>query len=137
MADEQSDALKALPDTALELVDWDWRDIEAHYLNLESQPLDAGAVDDWLAAWSHLKGLVGEGLERLYVAQTLDTADQSREDRYNNYLENTHTPAEAHEQALKKMLLESGLEPEGFAIPIRNLRAQSPAVPGGQLTSAD
>ena len=125
MADQKNDSLKALPNVALELVEWDWRDIEAHYLNLESQPLDAGTVDDWLAAWSHLKGLVGEALERLYVLRTLDTADQRREDRYNNYLENTHTPAEEHEQELKKMLLKSGLEPEGFAIPIRNLRAES------------
>ena len=160
MADLKSDSLKALPDVALELVEWDWRveekkvasgyDIEAHYLKLLSQPLDAGTVDDWLAAWSHLKGLVGEALERLYVSRvdpelggyfdTLDTADQRREDRYNNYLENTHTPAEEHEQELKKMLLKSGLEPEGFAgscrtrttagwnrrkIPIRNLRAEA------------
>ncbi len=125
MADQQSDSMKALPDTALELVGWEWQDIEAHYLNLESRPLDAGTVEDWLAAWSHLKGLVGEALERLYVARTLDTADESREARYNGYLENIHTPAEEHEQALKKMLLESGLEPDGFAIPIRNLRAQA------------
>lgn len=125
MVEQQNDSLKALPDVALELVEWDWRDIEAHYLNLESQPLDAGTVDDWLAAWSHLKGLVGEAMERLYVARTLDTTDQSREDRYNSYLENIHTPAEEHEQVLRKMLLESGLEPEGFAIPVRNLRAEA------------
>ena len=125
MVEQQNDSLKALPDVALELVEWDWRDIEAHYLNLESQPLDAGTVDDWLAAWSHLKGLVGEAMERLYVARTLDTTDQSREDRYNSYLESIHTPAEEHEQVLRKMLLESGLEPEGFTIPVRNLRAEA------------
>ena len=88
-------------------------------------PLDAGTVDDWLAAWSRLKGLVEEALDRLYVAKTQDTGDESRESRYNTYLENIHTPAEEHEQVLKKMLLKSELEPEGFAIPIRNLRAQA------------
>ncbi len=125
MVEQQSDSMKALPDTALELADWDWQDLETHYLNLESQSLDTGMLDDWLAAWSHLKGLVGEALERLYVARTLDTTDENREARYNSYLENIHTPAEGHEQVLKKMLLESGLEPDGFAIPIRNLRTQA------------
>jgi oligoendopeptidase F len=125
MGEERIENLRALPDAALELADWEWPDVEAHYLNLEAMPLDAGTVDDWLATWSRLKGLVEEALDRLYVAKTLDTSDESREARYNNYLENIHTPAEEHQQVLKKMLLESELEPDGFAIPLRNLRAQA------------
>ena len=125
MGEERIKSLRTLPDVALELADWEWPDIEAHYLNLEATSLDAETVADWLAAWSHLRGLVLEAKDRLYVARTLDTADGDREKRYNDYLENIDAPAEEHEQILKKMLLESELEPEGFAIPLRNLRAQA------------
>jgi oligoendopeptidase F len=125
MTEQSKGSLRALPGSALELVDWEWPDIEAHYLDLEGLPLDAGTVDDWLAAWSRLRGLVLEARERLYVAKTLDTADEGLESRYNNYLENIDAPAEEHEQVLKKRLLESDLEPEGFEVPLRNLRAQA------------
>lgn len=125
MEEEHIESLRALPDVALELADWEWTDIEVHYLNLEAMSLDAGTVGDWLAAWSHIRGLVLEARERLYVAKTLDTADEARESRYNDFLEKVDAPAEEHEQVLKKMLLESDLEPEGFEIPLRNLRAQA------------
>ncbi|MFQ5922758.1 MAG: M3 family oligoendopeptidase [Anaerolineales bacterium] len=116
---------RALPSSALELADWEWQDVETHYLDLESRTLDAGTVDDWLTAWSRLQEFVQEALIRLYVAKTLDTADESREASYNTYLEQIFTPSEEHEQRLRKMLLESGLEPDGFAVPLRNFRTQA------------
>jgi len=122
---ESVGSLRTLPISALELADWEWEEIEAHYLDLESQTLGAEAVDGWLAAWSRLKELVQEALDRLYVAKTLDTSDENREARYNAYLEQIFTPSEAHEQKLKEMLLESELEPAGFEIPLRNLRTQA------------
>ena len=125
MEEEHIKPLRALPDVAIELADWEWTDIEVHYLNLEAMSLDPGTVGDWLAAWSRIRGLVLEARERLYVAKTLDTADEARESRYNDFLEKIDAPAEEHEQVLKKMLLESDLEPEGFEIPLRNLRAQA------------
>lgn len=118
-------SLRALPSSALELADWEWQEVEAHYLDLEGQTLDAETVDEWLAAWSRLKELVQEALNRLYVAKTLDTAEKKREARYNAYLEQIFTPSEEHEQKLKEMLLDSGLEPAGFEIPLRNLRTQA------------
>lgn len=122
---ERAGSLKTLPRSALELADWDWEEIEAHYLDLHGQTLDAGTVAEWLTAWSRLRELVQEALDRLYVDKTLDTADEARAARYNTYLEQIFTPSEKHEQRLKEMLLESGLEPEGFAIPLRNLRTQA------------
>ncbi len=122
---ERDISLRALPSSALELAEWDWEQVEAHYLDLQGRTIDAGTVEEWLTAWSRLRELVREALDRLYVAKTLDAADESREARYNTFLEQTFTPSEKHEQRLKKRLLESGLEPEGFEIPLRNLRAQA------------
>ena len=116
---------ETLPATALELAEWEWADIEAHYLHLEAQALEADTVDEWLAEWSRLRALIQEAHDRLYVAKTLDTKDESRETRYNSYMEQVHTPAEEHEQKLKEKLLESKLEPAGFEVPLRNLQAQA------------
>ncbi len=125
MGEKHIQSPRPLPGTALELADWEWQDIEAHYLDLEGREVNSETIDEWLTAWSRLKELVQEAFDRLYVAKTLDTADESREARYNTYLEQIFTPSEEHEQKLKKKLLESGLEPDGFAIPLRNLRTQA------------
>lgn len=127
------ESLRALPDSAIDLADWEWQEVEAHYLDLEGRTLDAGTVDEWLTAWSRLKERVQEALDRLSVAKTLDTADEKREDRYNAYLEQIFTPSEEHEQKLKEMLLDSGLEPGGFEIPLRNLRTQAQLFRGANL----
>jgi oligoendopeptidase F len=125
MTEDRIESPRALPSSALVLADWEWEEVEAHYLDLEGWTLDSGTVDEWLAAWSRLKELVQEALDRLHVAKTLDTADEGREARFNAYLEHIFTPSEEHDQKLKKMLLESGLEPDGFAISLRNLRTQA------------
>jgi oligoendopeptidase F len=125
MTEGDIESLRMLPDTALELADWGWQDIRAHYLDLESRTLDGSTVEEWLTTWSRLKELVQEAFDRLYVAKTLDTANESHEARFNMYLEQIFTPSEEHEQRLKKKLLESGLEPDGFAFPLRNLRIQA------------
>ena len=114
-----------LPGSALEFLNWDWSRIESHYQGLRSRNLSDANIAAWLADWSRLKELIEEGQSRLYVAKTLNTADRQREQRYQKYLEEIYTPAEQQDQKLKEKLLASGLEPEGFAIPLRNLRAQA------------
>ncbi|MFQ5792867.1 MAG: holo-ACP synthase, partial [Acidobacteriota bacterium] len=86
--------LKSLPKNALELAGWDWQDIEAHYLALESVEPTPDGVEAWLASWSRLKELIEEALSRLRVAKMLDTADESREARFNAFLERIYTPTE-------------------------------------------
>lgn len=114
-----------LPGSALEFLNWDWSRVESHYQGLRSWNLTGANISDWLADWSRLKELIEEVQSRLYVAKTLDTADPQREQRYQMYLEEIYTPAEQQDQKLKEKLLASGMEPEGFAIPLRNLRAQA------------
>lgn len=109
----------------LSQADWSWPQIEPRYQELATTALSTRTVERWLANWSALKERVDEGLNRLYVARTLDTADESREERYHTYLEQIHTPAQSHEQRLKEKLLKSGLQPAGCEIPLRNLKTQA------------
>jgi oligoendopeptidase F len=59
------------------------------------------------------------------VANTLNTADAEAEQRYLTFLSDVFPHVQAAEQKLKQKLLESGSEPAGFEIPLRNMRAEA------------
>jgi oligoendopeptidase F len=75
--------------------------------------------------WSDLTRLVVETSQRLYVATTVNTADKEAEQRYLAFLDEIYPAIQAADQKLKENLLASELEPEGFSIPLRNLRAEA------------
>jgi oligoendopeptidase F len=103
---------------------WEWSEIEPHFRDLESRSLTAANVDSWLTDWSHLCKLLEETHERLMVAVTVDTTDHEAERLFLRFLQTTHERAEAADYRLKRKLLDSGLVPEGFEIPLRNIRAK-------------
>ncbi|MBN2387792.1 MAG: M3 family oligoendopeptidase [Anaerolineales bacterium] len=117
--------LKNLPTTPEELIAWTWPEIEPHFSNLGDRLLEAGTVQEWLTDWTRL----GEKLEELYarlaLATAVNTADQEADARMNAFLDGIFPNAMAADQKLKEKLLASGLEPEGFEIPLRNMRAEA------------
>ncbi len=114
-----------LPTDARQALDWTWQDYAPHFLALEEQPLDTENVAQWLADWTHLAAVLSEVRRRLEVATTLDTGDRDAERAFERYLENIDEPARTADQVLKTRLLSSGLEPAGYAVPLRNLRAEA------------
>jgi oligoendopeptidase F len=117
--------MPALPQTAQEFMNWGWPQIEPVYRELEARELTAAGVNGWLADWSRLSELITETAARLYIATTLDTADDDAQQRFHRYLETVIEPVEQAEQNLRQKLLDSGLQPDGFKIPLRNLRAEA------------
>ncbi|MGH2523885.1 MAG: M3 family oligoendopeptidase, partial [Anaerolineales bacterium] len=115
----------SLPQTPAELLEWTWPQIEPHYRALAERPLTADNVMQWLADWSRLSEHVNELFSRLNVAITVDTADAEAERRFNAFLDEIYPASQAAEQKLKEKLLASGLEPPGFEIPLRNMRAEA------------
>jgi oligoendopeptidase F len=115
----------SLPQNADELMRWSWPDIEPHYQALAARDLSAANVNAWLADWSRLTERVSEMEQRLYVATTVNTADAEAERRYKAYWDEIYPVSQAAEQALKEKLLASGLEPERFDVPLRNMRAEA------------
>jgi oligoendopeptidase F len=113
-----------LPDSALEFMDWNWSQIKPYYQDLTDRPLDTANVADWLADWSRLGELLGETFNRLYIATSLDTTDQVAEKRYQAFLDDIYPQMKAADQQLKEKLLSSKLEPVGFEIPLRDMRAE-------------
>lgn len=114
----------ALPASALETLDWSWDQWRPAFNELRAMPLDADSIGDWLAAWTRLSELLGETYARLSVATTVDTADAAAEARFRAFLGGVYPNAMAAEQELKRRLLDLGVEPPGFAVPLRDMRAE-------------
>jgi oligoendopeptidase F len=115
----------ALPENPLDFMSWTWPQIEPHYQALAERPIDPENVSAWLADWSHLAELLSETGQRLYVATTVDTTDEQAKKRQEAFLDRIFPKMEAANQKLKEKLLASGLQPPGFEIPLRNMRAEA------------
>ena len=117
--------LKNLPITAQGIIDWTWPAIEPYYKELEGRSLAASSVDGWLSDWSSVGERIEEMYARLSVGTTINTADKEADARMNAFLDGIFPNVLAAEQKLKEKLLASKLEPKGFKIPLRNMRAEA------------
>jgi oligoendopeptidase F len=115
----------ALPGTSEAFEALSWTEIEPWYTELASTQLSQETIQPWLLQWSHLSELVDETQRWLRIICTQNTADQGREQRRQRFLNEVYIRVQAFDQHLVQQLLASGLEPEGFAIPLRNLRAEA------------
>lgn len=115
----------ALPDNPLDFMSWTWPQIEPHFQVLIERPINLENVSAWLADWSRLAELLSETAQRLYVATTVDTTDEQAKKRQDAFLDEIFPKMEAANQKLKEKLLASGLQPPGFEIPLRNMRAEA------------
>jgi oligoendopeptidase F len=114
-----------LPKTTEEFMFWPWSKIEPYFDDLALHPMEVAGIAGWLADWTSLSQLLSETYQRLYVATTVDTGDQQAELRYQAFLNGIYPLAQAANQKLKEKFLASGLEPDGFVIPLRNMRAEA------------
>ncbi|MEP7188496.1 MAG: M3 family oligoendopeptidase [Roseiflexaceae bacterium] len=102
-----------------------WAQAEPFVQELRGRTITPATLDAWLVDWTRLARLVLETYQRLYVATTVDTADQAAERRYYAFLEEIFPASQAAEQQLKQQLLASGLEPQNFALALEQMRVQA------------
>jgi oligoendopeptidase F len=117
--------LKNLPNTSEDLMNWSWSEIDPFYQELSSRLFTNESVQDWLLDWSSVAERIEELYARLSVATSMNTADKVADERMNAFLDDIFPNVMAAEQKLKEKLLESRMEPEGFEIPLRNMRAEA------------
>lgn len=117
--------LAPLPVDIQDFMRWPWVQIAPYFDELEARPLSAETVGAWLADWSALARRLHETRQRLLVATSVNTIDAAADAAYNAFLDGIYANQEAASQRLKEKLLASGLEPEGFDIPLRHLRADA------------
>ncbi len=116
------DTLLPLSSEAFERLNWS--EIEPWYGELTATLLSQKNVQPWLAQWSHLSELVDETLARLEILCTQNITDQEAIQRKQRFLNDIYPSVQSYDQQLKQQLLTSGLSPEGFAIPLRNLHTE-------------
>lgn len=117
--------LSNLPTTSKELLSWDWAQYEPYVQEMAARDLTAANVTEFLLDWSRLAECFIETYNRRYVASTINTADKDAEQAYKDFMDNLFPKAMSAEQTFKEKLLASGLQPEGFEIPLRNMRAEA------------
>ena len=115
----------SFPDSALDAIEWPWGEYEPYFKDLIERPLDADNLEEWMSDWSRLLMLVREVYSRLYVATTLDTADEKAEKHFFSFLEDIFNPSESATQTLKQKLLDSGLIPANFDTQIRIMQTEA------------
>lgn len=120
-----AELIQPLPDDVHDFMEWEWARIEPYYARLQEFEINAQNIRGWLADWSRLASLLEERYARLTLASTQNTANRAVEDEYNRFVEEIYPKYLAAEQTLKEKLISSGLEPKGFEIPVRNLRAEA------------
>jgi oligoendopeptidase F len=116
---------QTLPKDYKELYEWDWAKFEPYARDLSERPINAANVEEWLKDWTSLDQCYDEVYNRLYVATTINTADKESEERYVRFMDELYPKAMEAGQVLKEKLLESGLQPAGFEVPLRNMRAEA------------
>lgn len=117
--------LKSLPQTSQEFMQLPWSAIQPFYRELAVRPLSVSNVESWLSEWSALTKLWYETYQRMYVGVTVDTTDKEAERRYDAFFADIYPAIQNAEQELKEKFLGSGLEPAGFTVPLRILRAEA------------
>lgn len=115
----------SLPSDATEFQFWSWSQIAPYYDDLAARPLTAATLDAWMRDWTRVQELIEESFWRLYASMALDTRDEAAALRYESFVADTQPHIQAADQRLKEKLLQSALEPPDFAVPLRNMRAES------------
>ena len=114
-----------LPATGVEAMTWEWARFAPYYDDLLARPISAANVDAWLADWTRIAALIDEANTRFITGTTTNTANAELDRQYTTYLDNVQPRAREADQRAKQKLIESGLEPDGFELPLRKLRTEA------------
>lgn len=114
-----------LPTKVEDFMDWTWEHFQPYADELLARDLTADNVIAWLTDRARLGQMIGEIVNRLYVATSLNTKDEAAQQRFLEFLGGTIEKAQLADQKMKEKLLASGLDPAGYGIQLRNLRTQA------------
>ena len=112
-----------LPAQLDDLMTWKWEQFAPFYQELNERPLTADTLEGWMQDWSLIDKHASELYNRIYIAISGNTADEDIERRMNDFMDHIFPELTAADQKLKDRLLDSGLEPENFAVQLRRMRA--------------
>lgn len=113
-----------LPKTAAEARDWTWEQYAPFGEDLLARDLGGENLDAFMRDWAALSNVISEVQSRASVATTLDTTDKEAEERYLNFYKNIYPHVAKLNDKLNRMLLDSGLTPQDYTVPLRYVRTE-------------
>lgn len=122
---KNSSFFDSLPHDPKEFLSWDWQSIAPYFEDLLSRPLRDHDVNQWLLDWTRISDLMIEAHARRSLAVSMNTTDSQAEADFHRYLDEIYPLSQAANQRLKEKLLTSGLEPEGFEVPLKKMRTEA------------
>jgi len=113
-----------LPKDSSQMKDWSWDNYIPFFDYLEDFNLTLENVSDWMKYWSDLSELIGEVGTSVYIATTVDTADEEAKARFHKFLEEISENASSRNQGLKIKFIKSEVSPDNFDIPLRGMKSE-------------
>jgi len=113
-----------LPQTSEDFRQLSWSAIEPWYIELSGCVLTQENLNTWLSQWSQLSALVDEVKQLFEIATAQNTADEEQLQRKQRFIAEIYTNIQPYDLQIKQNLLASGLIPENFELPIRDMRVE-------------
>ncbi len=113
-----------LPQDARAMISWSWQEIEPYYQELANRQLTSANLANFMSDWTYLHERMEEVYARLNVNKDLNTADKDAEAHYLRFLDEIFPKMQEAEQRLKRKLIDSGLRPSNFDLPLRRMQTE-------------
>lgn len=114
-----------LPKTAAEARDWTWEQYAPFGDDLLARDLGGENLDAFMRDWTALNDVLSEVRSRASVATTLDTTDEEAKQRYLAFYQTIFPQMAKLNDKLSHMLLDSGLVPQNYEVPLRYVRTEA------------
>ena len=105
-----------------DIKDWTWDNFLPLAEELAATEVHAENIESWLDGWTQLSRLYYELGNRAFVDTTVDTADESAQERFQRYNERIQPEFKRVEHQLNQKLIASGLTPPGMEIAVRRIK---------------
>jgi oligoendopeptidase F len=106
------------------MLDYQWEDLKPHAQALEALPFTPDTIDSTMRQIAEFWRLVSEMGNRIYVATTENTQDETAQRRFMTLIQHIQPELSRLENVLNLRLLESGVQPANYEPALRYIRKQ-------------
>ncbi len=114
---------ETLPTSTLEIMDWNWEQIQPYFDDLAARSLSSETLKQWMHDYTRLGDTLSEVYTRLYLKMVQDTNDETASERLNRFLETVFVEAQPLHHALQQKIADSGLHIDDFELPLKRIKA--------------